>query len=270
MRAQPHNGFMTKRLQVEVLRYVMARWQHDSGGFGFTPTLPASVEDTYHALGILEKIRSVAKNELNTLKVGSNLDDFLIKAAEEKENWTLKTAYHYVSCCAFAGVPSDESWLRRMLKAQMGRSRRLPDHYYASRIVKECLPQMEDALSRHRPHSWRSSGDLWMVLYLHDGYPMQFHQAKENVIQWLQACQNSDGGFGFLPGSTSFIENSHWCLKSLALLGSAPLMRDSAIEFILRCRTRDGGFARRNGAAPFLYATWHAVLSLALLSKWKK
>jgi hypothetical protein len=268
MSAKPDDEFMIKRLQRDVLSYVMARWQHDSGGFGFTPTLPASVEDTYHALGILEKIRSVAKNELNTLKDESNLDDFLIKATEDKENWTLRTAYHYVSSCVLVGSVRDESWLRRMLLARLGESRSLSDHYYASRIIKECIPHMENALPRHRPASWRSSRDLWMVLYLHDGEPEQFRAAKEDLVQWLQACQNSDGGFGFLPGSTSFIENGHWCLASLALLGSAPLMRDSAIDFILRSRTKDGGFSRRNGGAPFLYATWHAVLSLALLSQW--
>jgi|WetSurMetagenome_2_1015567.scaffolds.fasta_scaffold67924_2 prenyltransferase beta subunit len=267
MSAKPDDEFMTKRLQRDVLCYVMARWQHDSGGFGFTPTLPASVEDTYHALGILEKIRSVAQNELNTLKGESNLDAFLIKAAEDKENWTLRTAYQYVSSCAFDGSAPDESWLRRILQARLGESRSLSDHYYASRIIKECIPHMENALPRHRPASWRSSRDLWMVLYLHDAEPEQFHATKEDLIQWLQACQSPDGGFGFLPGSTSFIENTQWCLRSLALLGSAPLMRDSAYDFIMRCRTRDGGFARRNGAAPFLYATWHAVVSLALLSE---
>jgi prenyltransferase beta subunit len=268
MFAKPDGGFMTKRHQADVLRYVMARWRHASGGFGFTPTLPASVEDTYHALGVLEKIGSIAKNEINTLKGESNLGHFLIKASEEKENWKLKTAYHYVSCCAFAGLPPGESWLRTMFMLKLGQSKSLQDHYYASRIAKEWVPQMKQALPEPRLTSWRTSGDLWMVLYLHDGDPEQFLAAKEDLVQWLQACQNSDGGFGFLPGSTSFIENGHWCLASLALLGSAPLMRDSAIDFILRSRTKDGGFSRRNGGAPFLYATWHAVLSLALLSQW--
>lgn len=270
MFAKPQDEFVTKRLQCDVLRYVMARWQHGSGGFGFTPTLPASLEDTYHALGILEKLKSVAEKELNILKNESTLKDFLVNAAEDKETWMIKTVYHFVYCCAFVGLVPDKSWLQRVFRARLSESQNLSEHYYASRIVKEWAPHMDNALPRHRLAGWRSSGDLWMMLYLHDGNSEQFHALKGDLIRWLQGCQNPDGGFGFVPGSTSFIENCQWCLSALALLDSPPLKRDSAYDFILRCRTRDGGFARRNGAAPFLYATWHGVVTLALLSQWRE
>jgi len=76
----------------------------DSGGFGFTPTLPASVEDTYHELSILVKIKSVCESEVTKLKIGLSLKECLIKSAEEKESWTLRKTYHCVFCCAFAVI----------------------------------------------------------------------------------------------------------------------------------------------------------------------
>jgi len=89
---------------------------------------------------------------------------------------------------------------------------------------------------------------------------------NHDVMAFVMSRWQEWGGFGGLPGTTSFIENTHCWLKALALMDSAPLSPDMARDFILRCKTRGGGFARKSGGAPFLYATWHAVASLNLLS----
>jgi hypothetical protein len=245
-----------------VLAFVLARRQ-ESGGFGISPTVPASVEDTYHVLRILEAIKPFSEKELDALAQDSRLNDFLMRA-EGKETWTIKTAYHYVFCCAFQGMVPDESWLKKLLSSWQNQSHTLADHYYASRL-QDCVPQMDLTFGEDRPISWRSSRELWMLLYLSGGVPERSHAAEVDLLQWLHSCQNPDGGFGFVPGSTSFIENSHWCLRALSLLDSQPLWPDLAREFVLGCRTARGGFARNHGAAPFLYATWHAVASLSLL-----
>jgi hypothetical protein len=257
-------GAPIKGISEGILAFVMARWQK-SGGFGFAPTVPASVEDTYYALRILDAIKPVSEKELDALGQDSRLKDFLMRA-EGKETWNIKTAYHHVFCCILQSVAPDESWLRKLFGSWQNQSHTLTHHYYAS-CLQDCVPQMDLTLGEDRPLSWRSSRELWMLLCLNGGIPEGFHAMKVDLVQWLQTCQNPDGGFGFVPASTSFIENSHWCLRALSLLRSQPLWPDLARDFVLRCRTARGGFARKNGGAPFLYATWHAVAGLAILSK---
>lgn len=275
---------MLPGIQDDVVDFVMSRWQA-SGGFGFAPSLPTSVEDTYQALQILETIQPVSERELQELKRNPHLRAFLMHN-EDKETWSLRTAYQYLVVCAFCGVCPDQGWIERFLGKKLKEVVSLGERYYLTRIRREYpsfiaellrrtgpdAPSMDDGriLDRGRPDTWRTAEDLWRGLYLHEGSPAPFRTTKEELIRWLQACQTPDGGFGGLPGTTSFIENTHWCLSALALLGGAPRSPDMARDFILRCKTRGGGFARKNGGAPFLYATWHAVAGLTLLSKMER
>lgn len=265
----------------DVVAFVMARWQ-ESGGFGLAPTLPASVEDTYHALKILETIRPVSEKEFEELKKSPQLKAFLMRKQKEgKESWSLRTGYQYLALCAFCGAYPNKEWFERFLGKRPKRDASLSERYYLARIRREFLPAIAELLRRASPNAhfidcggarngrraenWRTVDELWMCLYLHEGSPEPLHTTKKALVQWLQACQTPDGGFGFLPGTTSFIENSQRCLRALALLKSAPLSLDMARDFILWCKTRGGGFARKPKAAPFLFATWHAVASLSLL-----
>jgi hypothetical protein len=271
--------FVLPGINHEVVAFVMARWQ-ESGGFGFAPTLAASVEDTYHALRILEMVQPVSERELKELKRNPDLKAF-ITGKEGKESWPLKTAYRYLALCTFCGFDPDQGWLRRFLKKRHKEVVSLRERYYLARILRERPSFAEELpgnigpdapfmnsdriLEGERREGRNTAEELWMGLFLYDGSPEPFHMTKEELIQWLQACQTPDGGFGALPATTSFIENSHWCLSALGLLGGAPLQPDLARNFILRCKTRGGGFARKSGAAPFLDATWHAVSCLDVL-----
>jgi len=256
----------------DVVTFVMSRWQ-ESGGFGFAPTLPASVEDTYHALRILETIRPVSERELRELKGNPHLRGF-VKRKEDRETWSLKTAYQYLALCAFCGVSPDQGWLKRFMGKKVKEGISLRELYYHARIWREFseAPFIDPGkfVDGGRPDNWRTAEELYMCLYLRGGSPEALHATKKDLTKWLQACQTPDGGFGGLPGTTSFIENTHCCLRALALLGNAPISPHMARDFILRCKTRGGGFARKNGAAPFLHATWHAVAGLDLLSDMEK
>jgi prenyltransferase beta subunit len=87
------------------------------------------------------------------------------------------------------------------------------------------------------------------------------------LVAWLQRTQNGDGGFGFFPGTTSFIENCHAGLAALSLLGARPIDLDGARAFVVSCQTGRGGFARSPKAAPFLDASWYGIASLRLLEE---
>lgn len=251
----------------EVVEFVLSRWQA-SGGFGFVPTLPASVEDTYHALRILEMLLPHSESEIGELKENPRLEAFLDRK-EDKEAWSLKTAYQYLYACGFCGYQADEAWVKRFLQNRITAASSLSDQYYLARIHRgfpaASRVNWADGLMSPPMDAWETAEDLWMQLYLHEGSPAPLHTTRDELIRWLRACQAPDGGFGGLPETTSFIENSHWCLNALAFLGARPRFPDEARAFIFRCRTRRGGFARKGGGAPFLYATWHAVAALTTL-----
>ena len=263
---------MLPAIQYDVVDFVMSRWQA-SGGFGFVPSLPASVEDTYHAVRILEMIRPLSEAEVSGVKRHPKLKDFLGRK-EDKGAWSLKTAYEYLYLCGFCSFQPDTAWLTQFIEARFDEAPPLADRYYLTRIGREfswVSPTDGGRMSNaDEGGDWRTAEDLFMLLYIHEGAARPLRATRDELIQWVQACQTPDGGFGGRPGTTSFIENTHWCLEALALLGSVPGFPERAQGFILRCRKRGGGFARKSGGAPFLYATWHAVAGLTLLHHMKE
>lgn len=85
------------------------------------------------------------------------------------------------------------------------------------------------------------------------------------LIEYFRECQNHDGGFGFLPGTTPYIDNTYFCLNALKFLGSKPKNSENALNLILFYQTKLGGFARIPDAATFLDSTFYAVKSLGIL-----
>ncbi|MBW2094458.1 MAG: hypothetical protein JRI80_06170 [Deltaproteobacteria bacterium] len=253
----------------KILDFVLAR-RHETGGFGAAPTLPPSVEDTYLALRILERLLPRAKEEVSAVIHAPSLVQFL-QDPEDREEWHAKTGFHYVYCCRVAGMVPEREWVRQFVSDRLGDSTALADHFYCVRMIKE-IPNFsfEDALTffkTYSPTGWRSVKELWMSLVLVDGHPEKLGTDRDNLLVWIRSCQNPDGGFGFLPRTTSYMETMHTCLRTLALLKAAPLDPAGAERFILSAWTTSGGCARKNGGAPFLDATWHAVASLSLLNR---
>jgi len=250
----------------DVVPFIMARWCR-TGGFGFAPTLPPSVEDTYLALKTLEKTHLEAVPGFYPLKANRELRSFLIEIGD-KETWRTNTAYQYLAICASCGVEPDQKWLKTLQARSSIRPGSLEDIYYLTKIRKE-LPNLlwsgDQGGSGKIRLDWSNAKNLRMCLYLTEGSASSLNATRQELIEWLRRCMNPDGGFGPTPGTTSFIEYSHWCLSSLALLSDDIPHAIACAAFVLSCRTRGGGFSRRNGAAPSLDATWHAVESLNIL-----
>ena len=255
----------------QILGFVMAR-RHKSGGFAAAPTLPPSIEDTYYALSILKVIFPHSKDAIEAIQEESKLSGYLRKT-EDKETWRARTVYHYLCSCYFAGVAKveDISWIKRHLAEHSKSIANLSEYYYQARIVREYLSEVlsegEGNLLKRPSPKWRTLRELWMLLYIANSSPEHLFTTRKKLVTWVQACQNPDGGFGYLPGTTSFIENTHFSMRILSQLRAKPQHPEKVREFIMRCKTARGGFSRRNGAAPFLDTTWHAVAALCLLEK---
>lgn len=243
-----------------------------SGGYGATPMLPATIEDTYHALNILKFARQynvVDDNEFNPL-ADEKLRSYLT-ACQKILGIGTKTTFQLLWCCKAAGLELDRETVKATAVEKMRTADSLEDLYCSVRILDEVLEEkslpaagityLDEVLSR----KWRAVDEAWMHIYLCNKLRNSLPQPAAELVEWFRACQNGDGGFGFFPGTTSYVENCHASLRALAFLGEEPLEPGLAFQFICSCQTASGGFGRNSQTASFLDATWHALAALACI-----
>jgi hypothetical protein len=261
---------MNKEILSAILSFVEMR-RKEEGGYGATPLLPATVEDTYHALRILEafsEIRSLRKS-VASFRHERSLRRYITDAAGAPRV-SARTTFQVMACALSSGVALDSAKAIEYVSRRLTDTLHLGERYYCARILREALNVRDMTAWRKATmsgfHKWRTARELWMKLYLQQSSSFSESPQKQEMVAWLQACQNSDGGFGFLPRTTSYIENCHTCIRALALLHAKPQDLEGCLHFVLACRTGRGGFARSPGAAPFLDATWHAVAVFSLLA----
>lgn len=251
----------------EVLGFVLAR-QKKSGGFSATPMLPPTAEDTYYALRILTTLKQHSSSLYDQDTV---LKDYLFRLGQTE--WrSARTTFHLLASSCMAAVPVDIPKADMFVKKRIGETADLAEHYYCARIAREVLGLTDEGVRTgqlagdHATLTWHNASELWMNLYLIYGGHAEIQVARrDKLVAWLQACQNYDGGFGFLPGSTSFIENSYTCLRAFSLLNAAPQDPAGCQSFLVSCVTGAGGFSRASRATAFLFSTWHAIGSFQLM-----
>jgi len=231
-----------------------------TGGFSATPMLPATIQDTYHALRILAYL----DKQGNAASSDEPLLDYLTNAGHA-EHHNAQITFQRLACCRMVGEDVPSQPILDFVRRRLTETNALEERYYCCRLVREMARHGETEfswmLSPLTDWSFRTASELWMLLFLADRRP----DNKEALTAWLQGCQTGDGGFGFLPGTTSFMENCYDCLRALRWLGSSPRHPQACRDFVLACRTNNGGFARRNGAVAFFSSTWQATASLGLL-----
>jgi len=253
--------------------FVLSR-RKETGGFGATPRLPATIEDTYHALRILDLARHCGV--LDAVELDPTVDEHLhayLDGCRRSFSVGARTTFHLLWCCRIAGLAFDQDVVETAVLVSIQPAVALEDWYYGARTLAEVLERKpsklagEGNLAAVLGHDWRSANEAWMHIYLERECRASLPRPKQELIAWFRACQNGDGGFGFFPGTTSFVENCHHCLRALASLGAEPVDTITAHGFLTSAQTARGGFGRSHRAAPFLYATWHAVAALALLDE---
>ncbi len=250
----------------KIYQFVLAR-RVETGGFSAFPTVAPSVQDTYYALRILESLLGLDQDELSSVINDAHLKSYL-QHIDKNRNVSCKTIFQYLYSCSVLCMSADEKWSGRVIEDRLMKANTLVDIYYCVRILREICNSSVNVFEKQMQFfakNWANAEQLSMLLYITEGSCRILSRSKKDMIAWLQMCQAPDGGFGGMPGTTSFIEKGYACLRGLSLLKATALRPDKAKSFIMSCKTADGGFARKNGGAPFLDATWHAVASLALL-----
>ncbi|HOP84973.1 MAG TPA: terpene cyclase/mutase family protein [Syntrophorhabdaceae bacterium] len=72
------------------------------------------------------------------------------------------------------------------------------------------------------------------------------------AIDWLQGCQNPDGGYGMPKGSPSLAISTAWTIRALLISGispSTPFVSD-AVDWLLKSQRNSGGFAMMHDKVP--------------------
>jgi prenyltransferase beta subunit len=255
------------------ITYVMAR-RKETGGFGATPRLPATIQDTYHALNILKLTRHYVVPETDGYDStgDKNLHDYLATCCQRLQV-DARTRFQLLWGSRLIGRTIEHRLVRETVAAQM-RTYKVPEEwYYHVRILREILhedtPDRTDitAPAEVTARNFRTVREAWMQLYLADFIGCQLPVAENELTGWIQNSQNSDGGFGFFPRTTSFVENCHASLRALAFMKAGPTNPSRAFEFLAGCQTVSGGFGRASRAAPFLDTTWHGLAALQILSQ---
>jgi len=246
-----------------LLEFVLKR-RKATGGYGATPRLPATIQDTFQAVAIL----LVLGEETSTPQSEPALAEYLARMLAVP--WLgIDTTFRLLFTCHLCGLGMDAARLRSHLTASLNRDASLAAIYHARRIAREILGEEADFRGSGRSVMLPvpcAVGDVARYLFVKkmDGQPAA---GAGELAGWLQRSQNGDGGFGFFPGTTSFIENCHAALAGLSLLGARPLDPGNLRAFLLSCQTGRGGFGRSPKAAPFLDASWHGIASLRLLEE---
>ncbi len=248
---------------VALMEFVHKR-RKATGGYGATPRLPATIQDTFQALAI----GLVLGQDPPTPKSEPALAEYLARMLAVP--WLgIGTTFRLLITSHVCGIAVDVERVRAHLAACLSGDTSLAATYYVSRIAKEILGEEPDFRGSDRSLLLPAPcavGDVARYLFLKKMDGQSVAGAGE-LAGWLQRTQNGDGGFGFFPGTTSFIENCHAGLAGLSLLGARPIDPANARAFIVSCQTGRGGFGRSQRAAPFLDASWHGVASLRLLEE---
>ena len=97
----------------------------------------------------------------------------------------------------------------------------------------------------------------------------QANELREQLVAWLQACQQNDGGFTWQPdpliSARSTATYTRAVLRSLQLLNAKPLDQRAATAFLHSLKNSDDGFAEQPGWLSNPLSTYHAVDALASL-----
>lgn len=144
----------------------------------------------------------------------------------------------------------------------------LEDIYYLAKIldiIKKPIKIKKEHLKFIKHNKYLSEIKQYIWLMIHSNISFN----KKRYICLIRECQNGDGGFGFMKGTTSFIENTYDALYTLNLMNSYPLYADKCESFILGCKS-EKGFGRQINTEPAIEYTYYAIASLNILSEIRK
>ncbi len=242
------------------------------GGFGSTTLLPPTVEDTFFGLAILDLCQALDKNSK-----GKHLSYL---STISWKDLLPETLLYYLKALSLLdeALPNSKD-LRKYLEEFLAKSssvKRLAILFSIAQTLglaeksrrfplKEIKEEIKQKILRMLPKEKKLP--LELLYYLLPALP-EFVEKNLNLII---ASQNPDGGFGFIPGTTSFMENTYFGINILYYFNR--LEKEGSkktISFVLSCLNGDFGFGRNSQGISFLNTTFYGLYILSILLEDRK
>jgi len=242
-----------------VIQYLKDR-EYEEGGFSFVQDLYPNVEDTYYAIRTLQ---------LLMVDIDRNKTANYLKSIIWEEVYFPRIVYMllYLHLSVDMELPVP---LVNLLEKDWSKFQFL-DAQYCSNEIQKLLNQPLKPLLFLSSFQFQAHENLQSlrkkVSVLID---LNIDFDRHQIIRWVQLCQNGDGGFGFFPGTTSYMENIYCALEILSKLGSYPMRIDLCREYVLGCQTKSGGYGRAPISFPFIESTFQAVAGLLMLEEMER
>ena len=243
----------------KIIQYLKER-QNEEGGFSFAIDLYPDIEDTYYAARILRLLNE----DVDRNNIGNYLKNI---------SWGEVAFPRAVHMLLYLHLSSGIELPQQLIDLSSKKWDRfgILDSQYFSDEIRKLLNHPTKPLASPSPFQFQRLENLQSlrkkvsVLINH-----HINFDKQEIVRWVQLCQNGDGGFGFYPGTTSYMENTYCALEILSKLYSAPMEIDLCQNHIFSCQTASGGFGRAPASFPFIESTFHAVVGLLLLGRMDK
>lgn len=253
--------------------FVIKRKKKD-GGFAATPLLPSTIEDTYFALDIIKTLKSLKKDVIvyepsEDKELKNWLEDKLNKLQEYENSykilWYILRIYQYIFTHIELEIKKRYvSFFPKKLESISILD--LEKFYYLLKIAKILKLRLNFTL---RFFEFRTIKELYMILWIYDNFSVSLNLSLEKnlkkMINWIERCYNPDGGFGFSPGATSYLENTYFALRCYQILNRIPSQVEKIKEFVLSCYGGQGGFSRKPDGASFLESSYYGVRCMKIV-----
>jgi len=200
-------------------------YEQENGGFVFSKFTPATREDTYYALRSL--------NLINYQYPGNKILDY-IKQLIPKQIINIKNFYQLLYIVSTYDLEFHIQHLSNLIERSELNYHNLSDLYYyiRSKILLN-LPLTQRIFEIVAGYPTESLRDLPnTVKYIILISLLNISYDKEYFLSYLSRCQSGDGRYGFLLGSTSFLENVCYVLRAYKYLQSPPKHTDKILAFI--------------------------------------
>jgi len=246
---------LTSKEKLLTKRFILSR-EREEGGFSFAATTPPTLEDTYYAVRSLDM--------LGTMEICASTSSYISQIEADRLSG-LRQTYRLLYLLRRLGIsPKAESGIRPLNK------QRLQDIYYHI-LTQELLgkkPQLSESEFKFLQTQNGRLGTVsevckYVIIMRKLGIPFD----KSRYAEWIRKSQWYDGGFGFYPETTSFLDNVYWALRALHALGSKPSRMEECERFIMQCRAKNGGFGRQSTTIPSVEYTYYAISSLNIIKR---
>ena len=242
----------------DLIKFVFSREQ-EVGGFSFVETTPPTLEDTYYAVGILKELNVEYHNPKTLEFIKKSTVDF----CGPVHVFYLSFLYKAFNCSP------GNIFYSNMSNIEINSIESCYNLFRAYENLNKKIGNLSIIYCLETKKQIKKSYLSKVSKYIYLSKRMGITLNANGYVSWIKRSQNDDGGFGFKPETTSFIENTYYGLVALTDLGASPLSIDKCIDFIYSCYSSSGGFGRQKITVPTLQNTYQALLSLKILDKIK-